>query len=106
MASHCTYVDREIAGETDTYILYIYHFLSTIKSEELSELHFAIVVLYLLFKYYRERLSSLMHSFRICFFLSLMKYIEKSATYIYLRINNNRQQKSVLLIVYNSQRQT
>ena len=26
--------------------------------------------------------------------------------YIYLRINNNRQQKSVLLIVHNSQRQT
>ena len=26
--------------------------------------------------------------------------------YIYLRINNNRQQKSVLLIEHNSQRQT
>ena len=45
-----------------------------------SEFHFVIVILHLIFKYVH-----------ICYVM-----------FMYLRINNNRQQKSVLLIVHNS----
>ena len=50
------------------YIYIIYkHFLATLKPDfscklkNMNELRFATVVLYLMFKYYHKRLSSLMH---------------------------------------------